>query len=465
MLLLLFYLSNAFTFETKKTTLYITGSGKLTASLVKQNCDRYSITIIHLGEGCNELEYGTFYYFYSLQAIYLPSTLKSITGFDLYYCFVLAHIYLPKGSDYLETDRYSALYTKGKNKLIRAPCILETFEFPPETTIIDDYAFFMLTIYGTFTISKNIRTANTNNFIQCKFSRLIMEKGCKLERISFWQWNRNLQYVFISKNVRTLAYQAFLEDNKLETIEFEEGSLLDTIDGMAFYNTKISRFIIPPKCTTIAYDLFYLDDYITYIYIPASVISIDVQAFGSTMSIQTIEIDPNNPVYKSKSSAIMTRDESVVLFIPPSTKSFTIPSAVSSFGATVFQACTSMTSIKTDSSNTKFDASGGIVYDKGYNTAKCCIGGITSVSLRSECTIIGSYCFFKCKNLQAITLSSRLTEIGVYSFLGTTFQRINIPASVMTFCRNCFYGSTVQYVTLNGNGPKNLKSGHLLIAV
>lgn len=281
-----------------------------------------------------------------------------------------------------------------------------------------------------------------------------MEEGCKLEQISLWYWNRNLQYIFISKNVKTIVYQAFQENNNLETIEFEEGSLLNYIGGQAFYNTKISKFIISPKCTTIAADIFYLDDYITYIYIPASLISIDVQAFGSTMSIQTIEIDPNNPVYKSKSSAIMTRDESVVLFIPPSTKSFTIPSAVSSFGTTMFQACTSMTSIKTDSSNKKYDASGGIVYDKGYNTAKCCIGGITSVSLRSECTIIGSYCFFKCKKLQTITLSSRLTEIGAYSFLGTTFQRINIPASVMTFCRNCFYESTVQYVTLNGDGPK-----------
>lgn len=92
MIFLLLYLSYAFTFETKRTTLYIKGSGRLTADLVKQKCDRNSITIIHLGEGCTELESGTFYYFASLKNIYLPSTLTSMTGYDLYYCYVLAHI-------------------------------------------------------------------------------------------------------------------------------------------------------------------------------------------------------------------------------------------------------------------------------------------------------------------------------------------------------------------------------------
>ncbi|EAY10141.1 surface antigen BspA-like [Trichomonas vaginalis G3] len=344
-----------------------------------------------------------------------------MTGYDLYYCYVLAHIYLPNGSKYLELDRYGALYFKGKNQIIRAPCILESFEFPPETTIIGKYAFFECKINGTFTISKNIERAHDNIFIQCKFSRIVMEPGCKLEEISYWQWLRNLQYVFVSKNVKTFAYQAFAQDSKLETIEFEQGSLLNSIGGMAFYNTKISRFIIPPKCTSIGSNIFYLDDFITYVYIPASLTNIDIQAFACTTSIQTIEIDPNNMVYKSKFLSIMTKDESVILFIPTSSTSFTIPSTVGKFGPTMFQSCPSLTNINVESSNTNFDTNGGIVYSKGYTRALSCIGEATSVSIRYECIKIDSYCFFKCKNLKTITLNPGLTELEVYSFYGTCF--------------------------------------------
>ena len=71
MLSYLFSLSISFSFTTQQTTLYITGSGTLSASTVTQNCDMTTVTVIYLGEGCTALSPSAFYNFASLTDLYL----------------------------------------------------------------------------------------------------------------------------------------------------------------------------------------------------------------------------------------------------------------------------------------------------------------------------------------------------------------------------------------------------------
>ncbi|EAY04471.1 surface antigen BspA-like [Trichomonas vaginalis G3] len=459
MLSYLFSLSISFSFTTQQTTLYITGSGTLSASTVTQNCDMTTVTVIYLGEGCTALSSSAFYNFASLTDLYLPSTLQTITGGDTRYCFNLANIYLTSGSSYLELDSYGALYTKGKGKLIRCPPKKTAFTFSSETTIIGEQAFQGCRKISTLYISKNITTINGGFIYDSSFSKIYIESGSHLTTLTSWSYATSLSYIFITKDITSIGSSCFSYDYSLKTLDFETGSALKSIGSSAFYRCGFSSFTFSPNCTTISSSIFNIVNNLKYVYIPASLTSIDTQAFTGAVNIQTIEIDHDNPVYTVIAPAtLMLKSGTNFIYIPPSTTEITIPASITDFGLTLFQSCTQLTSIDVNSSNTKFSADGGIVYDKAYTKAIACIGGITSATLRSECTAVGDYCFYQCTTLQNVTLNEGLLSLGGSAFYGTKFTNISIPSTVTTIYSYCFYLSSINYVTINGNGPKELQA-------
>lgn len=459
MLLLLVSLAISFSFTTQQTTLYITGSGTLSASLVTPNCDMNTITVIHVGEGCTALTTGTFYNFASLVDLYLPSTLQTITGSDTNYCFKLANIYLPSGSNYLELDTYGALYTKGLVKLIRLPPMKTSFAFSSQTTTIGERSMQSCRKISTLNITNSITSVANMYLYDSYFTKIYIETGSSLTSITNWGHAFKLTYIFIAKSVISIASGAFSYNYLLKTIEFETGSVLTTINSNAFYFTVFEKFVFPPNCTTISSYLFNLVTTLKYIYIPASLISINTQAFTGAQNIQTIEIDPNNPAYTVISPAtLMLKDGTKFIYIPPSSTNFTIPASVTDFGYTMFQSCTQLTSINVNSSSKSFAADAGIVYNKAYTKAIACIGGITKVSLRTECTSNGDYCFYQCTLLTSVILNEGLLTIGTYSFYATNFTEINFTSTIKSLGSYCFYKSLLANVTINGGGPATIST-------
>ena len=108
--------------------------------------------------------------------------------------------------------------------------------------------------------------------------------------------------------------------------------------------------------------------------------------------------------------------------------SITIPSSVTSLGSGCFYACRGLTSITIPSSVTSLG-------DHCFSGCR----GLTSITIPSSVTSLGESCFSYCRGLTSITIPSSVTSLGggcFYACRGLT--SITIPSSVTSLGNYCF---------------------------
>lgn len=121
-----------------------------------------------------------------------------------------------------------------------------------------------------------------------------------------------------------------------------------TIGAYAFSQSGLTEVILPPSVTSIGTLAFGDCDNLEYVYLPASVTSIEGNAFTGA-SIWTIEVDQENPVYDSRGgcNAIIQTDINKLI---TGCKNTVIPDDVVSIGVSAFENATGLTTINLPSS-------------------------------------------------------------------------------------------------------------------
>ena len=110
--------------------------------------------------------------------------------------------------------------------------------------------------------------------------------------------------------------------------------------------------------------------------------------------------------------------------------SITLPSSVTSLGSGCFYACNKLTSITIPSSVTSLGS--GCFWN---------CSGLTSVTIPSSVTSLGNGCFYGCIGLTSITLPSSVTSLGSGCFYACNkLTSITLPSSVTSLGNFCFYG-------------------------
>lgn len=139
----------------------------------------------------------------------------------------------------------------------------------------------------------------------------------------------SLTEIEIPASVETIGDYAFRGCNKLTTVTFEEGSMLDSIGKQCFYgNISLEEYIIPSEVTSIGDNAFRANDDLKHFYYPAGVdFGTDVfyddsllEYFGEytvnendkTCSIKYIGVKADGRDYTPDENAVITASEIVI---------------------------------------------------------------------------------------------------------------------------------------------------------
>lgn len=125
--------------------------------------------------------------------------------------------------------------------------------------------------------------------------------------------NTTITKVTLPNTIKKLKKNCFLGCSQLTSINLPEG--LDVLDTQALGNTGLTHVTLPSTLSFIGHSCFFgvpLDG----ITIPASVVSIDGQAFGNCNNLEYLRVDENNPSYCAVDNVLYNKSKTMVLGYP-----------------------------------------------------------------------------------------------------------------------------------------------------
>ena len=185
----------------------------------------------------------------------------------------------------------------------------------------------------------------------------------------------------------------------------------------AFENTKLSSVIIP----SIGFQTFWGNRSMTAVRIPASLTVLGFGSFGFCDSLNTIEIDPENPVYEMRGSMLVNKKENVLYYhLDQDEGTFEIPEGIELIEVDAFEKNEKLKEI--------------IIPDtvkKIKNSAFSHCSNLTGIRLPKGIDTIEAYTFSSCDKLLSVTIPEGVHTIYARAFEGCrSLKEVVIPASV-----------------------------------
>ena len=363
----------------------------------------------------------------SMVSVSIPDSVKSIGDSAFYGCTSLLGVVIP---DSVEKTGRCAFQKCSKLASAYLP-VNEKF------TYMNAYMFESCTSLKKIEIPDNVTGIDGAAFAECK----------------------ELSDVVLSKNLKTMGWQVFGNDNKLTEIEIpkslEECRYYrnnDSIDGGVFDNCANLKTVTFEEGTTeIAEGLFAGCTGIEQITIPDTVTVIESGAFGGCVNLKEIVVPDN-----------VTEIQSSAFEYCSSLKTVKLSENLERIGVYAFGDCDVLKSIKIPDSVLDIDGKAfaeckelsGVVLSKNLKTMGCQVFGndnkLTEIEIPKsleECRYyrnndsIDGGTFDNCANLKTVTFEERTTEIAEGLFAGCTgIEQIRIPDTVTVIESGAFGG-------------------------
>ncbi len=321
-------------------------------------------------------------------------------------------------------------------------------------------AFYGRTDITSVIIGNGVTSIGSDAFRFCsKLESVTFEEGSLLESIGSYafQYCSSLTNITIPSSVTSIGEYAFSSCSKLESVTFEEGSLLESIGNRAFYD-----------CSGL-----------TNITIPSSVTSIDDYAFYGCSRLENVTFEAGS----------LLESIGILAFYDCSNlTSITIPSSVTSIGSSAFSGCYTLVEVCNQSalSITKGSSGNGYVgyyalnvytptsgasklhtqgdYVFYVDTNKIYLVGYTGTATQlvlpndynGSNYEIYQYAFYERTDITSITIGNGVTSIGNRAFYNCSgLTSITIPSSVTSIGKYAFYNcSNLTSITI----PASVKS-------
>ena len=315
---------------------------------------------------------------------------------------------------------------------------LTSITIPASVTTIGEYAFQDCTNLQTFDFGANsqLQTIGYAAFRDCT----------------------NLTSITIPEGVTSIGDYAFSGTN-LQTITFEDGSQLQSIDNLIPSSIQHIIFEGNSSLTSIGYQAF--SDCYSLQTVDfgdnSQLQTIGNQAFDGCTNLQSVDFGENSKLqtigeYAFSSCANLT--------------SITIPEGVTSIGQRAFSGCTNLTSITIPSGvtiigNSAFGSCTNLqTVDFGDNSQLQTIGddafsgctNLTSITIPENVTTIGNYAFFNCTNLTSVTIEGDdiykiATSSSSAGDLLANATTVKVLTTIVNTCDNSYLENTSKFTT------------------
>lgn len=393
----------------KITSVTIPASIKTIDRFAFTSCSKLTEVKFEAGSQLESIGDRAFEHCSNLKSITIPKSVTSIYENPFTLCSSLTAINVEAGNTAYVSDG-GALFNIAKTTLINYPAksTATTYTVPASVKEIKNYAFFkaekltainfeansQLDSIGGYvfsgcsniksiTIPKSVTSIGPCTFTSCeKLSSINVEDGNKafiaiddaliykvkdLARLIAYPAGKNITSITIPAVVTEIEYATFAGFERLVSVDFEEGSKLETIGLSAFEGCKSLKTITFPKSlkeiggtflgckalTTVKFEegskLETIGAYtfnecalLESITIPASVTYIGVFAFGSCSKLSKVEFEKDSKLQNISTQAFYRCN---------ALKSVKLPASVTSIGLSAFGDCYSLTKVEFEKNN------------------------------------------------------------------------------------------------------------------
>ena len=363
-----------------------------------------SMVSVSIPDSVKSIGDSAFYGCTSLLGVVIPDSVEKIASYAFQKCSKLASVYLPVNEK----------FTVIRQLMFHSCTSLKKIVIPDNVTDIEGNAFAECTELSSVTLSKNLKTMRWKVF----------RNDNKLTEIEI---PKSLEECRYGVNSASIDGGAFEGCANLKTVTFEEGTT-EIAEGLFAGCTGIEQITIPDTVTVIESGAFGGCINLTGIQIPDSVTEIQGHAFGYCSSLKTVKLSEN-----LEGIGLYAFENCNVL------KSIEIPDSVTAIDGNAFAECTELSSV-TLSKNLKtmrwkvFRNDNKLTEIEIPKSLEECRYSVNSAS-------IDGGPFEGCANLKTITFEEGTTEIAEGLFAGCTgIEQIKIPNTVTVIESGAFGG-------------------------
>ncbi|MBO7130336.1 MAG: leucine-rich repeat domain-containing protein [Prevotella sp.] len=156
---------------------------------------------------------------------------------------------------------------------------------------------------------------------------------------------------------------------------------------------------------------------ITSVYIPNTITKIGREAFYYDESLEKIEVEDGNPVFKNIGLAVVDNMDFIVAYPGKGETNLVIPSSIKGLRETAFEGCQSLKSILIPQS----------VVSVGPMSFTFCLN-LKKVIWEASASTVPSSCFLGCSSLEEVSFSKDVEEIADMAFYSVPLQSITLKS-------------------------------------
>ena len=314
---------------------------------------------------------GAFRWCDGLTSVSIPNSVVTIGDSAFYYCSGLRNVTIGDSVTAIGDSAFASCYN------------LTSVTIPDSVTTIGNSAFYSCDSLTSVTIGDSVTTIGDYAFQDCTSLTSVTIPDSVITIGSFaFQGCYSLKDLTLSNGLTAISDSAFADCSALKTITIPD-SITAIGDNAFSYCYDLTNVTIPNSVTTIGNTAFSHCDGLTSIIIPDSVTIIGNSPFLGCSNLTDVVVSANNPNYSSDAQGVLyNKNKTMLIQVPRSIDSYTIPSSVTIVGNAAFWGC--------------------------YN--------LDEIIIPVGVTIIGNSAFYYCSSLINVTIPTSVISIGDGAF-------------------------------------------------